>query len=280
MRIPRSHPTVWGSTPGPIAEADLAAYDRDGYLVLKDLLSDEEVNRYREELRRLNTDEDVRSDDRVVLEPDSEDIRSVFEAHLISPVFGELLRSRRLVSIARQVLGSDVYIHQSRVNFKPAFGGAEFDWHSDFETWHAEDGMPVPRAFSMSIALTENHPHNGPLMVIPGSHNTFVSCVGETPPNYHETSLRVHRLPIGSADRESLTDLANTHGIRQITGRAGSAVMFDCNILHGSNGNITPHPRSNIFVVFNSIENTLKEPYAALNRRPSHLASHDFSPIR
>lgn len=29
---------------------------------------------------------------------------------------------------------------------------------SDFETWHAEDGMPVPRAVSLSIALTDNYP--------------------------------------------------------------------------------------------------------------------------
>jgi hypothetical protein len=48
-----------------------------------------------------------------------------------------------VVGPARQLLGSDVYVHQSRVNFKPGFNGQDFYWHSDFETWHAEDGMPA-----------------------------------------------------------------------------------------------------------------------------------------
>src|SRR3546814_10756649 len=44
----------------------------------------------------------------------------------------------------------------SRLNYKPGFKGKEFYWHSDFETWHVEDGMPQMRALSMSILLAEN----------------------------------------------------------------------------------------------------------------------------
>ena len=55
------------------------------------------------------------------------------------------------MTIAEQILGSQVYIHQSRVNLKPGFKGKEFYWHSDFETWHIEDGMPRMRALSCSI---------------------------------------------------------------------------------------------------------------------------------
>lgn len=58
----------------------------------------------------------------------------------------------------RQILGSEVYIHQSRVNYKPGYGGTGFYWHSDFETWHSEDGMPRMRALSVSIALTSTCP--------------------------------------------------------------------------------------------------------------------------
>ncbi len=43
----------------------------------------------------------------------------------------------------------------------PGFTGSGFYWHSDFETWHAEDGMPSMRAVSCSIALTENFAYNG-----------------------------------------------------------------------------------------------------------------------
>ncbi|MEV5599414.1 ectoine hydroxylase [Streptomyces sp. NPDC052496] len=275
----REDPTVWSTAPGPLDPDQLSRYDRDGYLVLDALLTPEEVEHYRAELRRLGQDPQLRATDRVIREPDSDEIRSVFEAQKVSAVFAELIHSPRLADIARQVLGSDVYVHQSRVNYKPAFGGAEFDWHSDFETWHSEDGMPRPRAFSISVGLTDNHPFNGPLMVMPGSHKTFIPSVGETPPDYHKESLQVHRLTVGSVDHDSLTRMANEHGIHQVTGPAGSAVMFDCNILHGSNGNITPYPRSNIFIVYNSTENTLEEPYAAPRPRPLYLGNRDFTPI-
>ncbi len=74
---------------------------------------------------------------------------------------------------ARQILGSDVYVHQSRINVKPGFGATGFYWHSDFETWHAEDGLPNMRTVSVSIALTENFDTNGGLMIMPGSHKSF-----------------------------------------------------------------------------------------------------------
>jgi ectoine hydroxylase len=74
--------------------------------------------------------------------------------------------------------------------------------------------------------------------------------------------------------------MAHEYGIEQFTGPAGSALMFDCNVMHGSGNNITPFPRSNIFIVFNSVENTLVQPFAAPTPRPTFIASHDFTPVR
>jgi ectoine hydroxylase len=45
--------------------------------------------------------------------------------------------------------------------------------------------------------------------------------------------------------------------------------------MHGSNGNITPYPRSNVFFVYNSVENTLGEPFAAEHERPWFLGSRE-----
>ena len=55
------------------------------------------------------------------------------------------------------------------------------------------------RAVSFSIALTENYTHNGALMIMPGSHRTFVSCVGETPDDYYKTSLKSQN--VGTPDQ-------------------------------------------------------------------------------
>src|SRR3546814_3582850 len=96
----------------------------------------------------------------------------------------------RLAGVARFLLGDDVYVHQSRLNYKPGFVGKEFYWHSDFETWHVEDGMPQMRALSMSILLAPNTVLNGPLMIIPGSHRKYLTCVGETPEDHYRSSLK------------------------------------------------------------------------------------------
>ncbi|NVI91460.1 ectoine hydroxylase [Actinomadura sp. BRA 177] len=274
----RQDPVVYGTPQdGPIDGATLDSFEANGFLSVDQLLAPEEVEDYRAELRRLSADPEILADERTVTERGSNEVRSIFEVHKISEVFAALVRDPRVVGRARQILGSDVYVHQSRVNYKPGFTGKDFYWHSDFETWHAEDGMPRMRAVSISIALTENFVHNGGLMIMPGSHKTFVACVGETPDDHYKESLRGQE--IGTPDPNSLSILADKHGIELFTGSAGSATMFDCNCMHGSNGNITPFPRSNVFVVFNSVENTCTEPFSAPAPRPAFIGARDFSPV-
>ncbi|MFI9805461.1 ectoine hydroxylase [Streptomyces sp. NPDC052301] len=280
VTVPRQDPVVWGSpdTPGPIPTADLQAYERDGFLALDQLITPDEVEVYKRELDRLVGDPAIRADERSIVEPQSKEIRSVFEVHRISEVFANLVRDPRVVGRARQILGSDVYVHQSRINVKPGFGASGFYWHSDFETWHAEDGLPNMRTVSVSIALTENHDTNGGLMIMPGSHRTFLGCAGATPKDNYKKSLQMQ--DAGTPSDEALTSLASEHGIRLFTGRAGSATWFDCNCMHGSGDNITPFPRSNVFIVFNSVENTAVEPFAAPIRRPEFIGARDFTPVK
>ncbi|MFC4563156.1 ectoine hydroxylase [Nocardiopsis mangrovi] len=275
----RRDPAVWGEPgAGPLDHTDLTGYDAKGYLQVEALITADELALYSDELRRLREDPDLRSDERVIVERKSDEVRSVFEVHKFSRLFAELVRDPRVVGPARQILGSDVYVHQSRVNYKPGFSGTDFFWHSDFETWHAEDGMPRMRAVSVSIALTDNYEHNGALMIMPGSHKTFVSCVGETPRDHYRASLTSQE--IGTPDQGSLTILAEKHGIDVLSGPAGGATVFDSNCMHGSSGNITPFPRSNVFIVFNSVDNACVEPFAAEERRPAFLAARDFTPVK
>lgn len=246
-------------------------FEKNGYLFFKNLFNQNEVNMLKTELEKLANDEKAKNTEQYVTEPESGDVRSIFEIHKHNQLFKELSHDKRIVDVIRQLLGSDVYITQSRINRKPGFEGKEFYWHSDFETWHAEDGMPRMRAISCSINLTENFEFNGPLMVIPGSHKLFISCVGKTPENHYKISLK--KQEIGTPDKSNLEMLAKKNKIISANGPAGSAFFFDCNIMHGSAGNITPYSRSNVFFVYNSIKNQLTEPFNAKKPRPEHVAS-------
>ncbi|AKS33883.1 ectoine hydroxylase [Mycolicibacterium goodii] len=274
--IPRVDPTVWGSeADGPLNRKVLDHFSSQGYLVRPDTVADDRLTPLRQELDRIAADLDD-DDPRVIREPGGT-IRSIFEPHLLSDLVAQVVRLDTVLPVARQLLGSDVYIHQARINLMPGFTGTGFYWHSDFETWHAEDGMPAIRAVSCSIALTRNYPYNGSLMVIPGSHQTFYPCVGETPQDNHDTSLVAQT--VGVPDETTLTKAVDQTGIDQFTGAAGSALWFDANLLHGSGSNITPLPRSNVFLVFNSVDNALQEPFAAPRRRPEYLAARRAEPV-
>lgn len=258
---------------GPLAEESLSRYERDGFLWFKGFFSRERVEPFFDELRELGENKKQRKGEHIIADPDSGEIRSVFAMHRISKLFDKLTRDPRILGMVRQLLGSDVYIHQSRINDKFGFQGSGFNWHSDFETWHAEDGMPRMRAVSASLMLTDNSEFNGPLMLIPGSHHYFVPCVGTTPDDNWKKSLKQQRA--GVPDQESLQKLADQGGIEAPKGPPGSLLLFECNTLHASNKNLSPWPRSNLFFVYNSIENMIDEPYAAKEPRPEFLATRD-----
>lgn len=255
----------------PVDRSLIDSYAEQGFVVLDNVFTADEIAIFQQELELLRHDEKIQQSGKVISESNSTDVRSIFQVHESSAVFRELSADKRLVDLARYLLADEVYIHQSRLNYKPGFRGKEFYWHSDFETWHVEDGMPCMRALSMSIALTENFDSNGPLLLIPGSHKQYVACEGKTPENHYLSSLK--KQEYGVPPDDSLEMLAAQGGIVIATGKPGSVTVFDCNVMHGSNGNITPFPRSNAFFVYNAVSNKVVRPFSGQVPRPEHICT-------
>lgn len=253
-------------------------FDKNGYLLLENDFTPAEIRRFQRELQRLRSDPELLHRPEVITEPDSEAVRSIFRPHAFSPLFDRIGRSTRLLDIVQQLLGGPVYIHQSRLNIKPAFVGRSFSWHSDFETWHVEDGLPRMRCLSCSIFLTDNTRHNGALYVMPGSHRDYVSCSGVTPENNYRTSLQAQR--IGTPDPDMLGRLSECYDLADTCGPAGSLLIFDGNVLHCSPDNFSPWPRVDLFFAYNSVQNRPRAPFCGLAPRPAFLGSHDTRPLR
>merc|ERR1712137_1540019 len=72
-----------------------------------------------------------------------------------------------------------------------------------------------------------------------------------------------------------LREMADTYGMQHCSGPAGSVILFDCNLLHASHNNISPWERLNAFFVYNSVNNTPQQPFAADHHRPEHIATRD-----
>jgi ectoine hydroxylase len=272
---PRQDPVVWrrARANAPCSETEIAHYEENGFLILPDLFDPSEVAVLRDaaDAARARVASTIEPET-VIIEPESQSVRSIFAIHRQDEQIGALMRDPRLTGLARFILDDEIYIHQSRLNYKPGLTGRGFWWHSDFETWHIEDGMPRMRALSVSLMLTDNLVSNGPLLLINGSHKHYVACVGETPPEHFKASLR--KQEYGVPDHDSIAELAK-RGIRAAVARAGSAVVFDCNVLHGSSGNITPFPRSNLFFVYNALTNRCVAPFSGQPPRPEHIATRE-----
>lgn len=273
--LPRLDPVCWSAadTPPPVEARLIGDFDRDGFCILDSVFSLREVEALLAEVQRLQTDAATLNADTLITEPGSGQLRSVFSLHTQSPVFAALAADARLLPLAKYLLGGAVYLHQSRLNVKVGFDGESFQWHSDFETWHAEDGLPRMRTVSMTVLLHDNNSLNGPLMLMPGSHRCFLACAGATPDAHYLHSLR--RQEYGIPTDAQLTALAARYGIRVATGSAGSVVVFDCNVLHGSFNNMTPWPRGNAYFVYNALDNRPVMPFAAQGIRPEFVAARE-----
>ena len=267
----RREPTLWAASVaeaeqrGPLGAAELRTFAERGCLALDSVVPRRAVEALGREVAALAASRAPT----VIREAGSDAVRSVFAIHRTGP-FATFAQHPRVRAIARQILGSAVYVHQSRINLKAGSEGRAFAWHSDFETWHAEDGMPRMRALSVALALTDHTLANGPLRWVPGSHLTFLRCVGRTPAAHHRQSLRQQRR--GLPARSAVRALIGEGGVQRALGPAGSLFLFDCNLLHGSGPNGSTEPRHTAFIVFNSQRNRLRAPFGGTRPRPRFLA--------
>lgn len=282
--LPRREPTVWQAwhPAAPLDRFAVERYARDGFLILNDLFDDKEVIALQAEAQRLRQSGGDLDAETLITEPDPDAeggaaIRTIFALHRQSPLFARLAEDSRLVRPIEFLLNDDLGIMQSRLNDKPGFRGQPFQWHSDFETWHTEDGMPRMRAISASVLLSDNDHLNAPLMLIPGSHKTFLAVPGPTPADNHKTSLKAQS--VGVPTEAQLREQMQARGVIAATGEAGTVILFDCNLLHASTTNMTCFRRSNAFFVYSALSNALQRPYAAPRPRPPWIAERNPTPL-
>lgn len=205
-------------------------------------------------------------------EPTTGKIRSLLGFHKNDPC-RFLAEDAALTEIVSEIIGGQPYIHQSRINYKEGMESNGWKWHSDFETWHYQDGMPKMHCVTAMIALEDNTAANGPLMILPGSQNFFFSCEKPRRNSSAEENFADQKEGIPSSNAIAFA-MNNSQGrIDVLTCNAGDLVLFDCNVLHVSNPNVTPYGRKNLFFVYNRVDNALVEPFSGQKPRPIEMGT-------
>jgi ectoine hydroxylase len=245
-----------------LSRSQLQQLEEHGFLLLPQLFSTQEVALLRSRLPALFAEDHPGN----IVEQSSGVVRTCMGLHLRDPVFAALVRHPRLVEPAMQIRGEPLYVQQVKVNVKAAFTGEVWQWHYDFATHSAEDGVPEPLALNLHVFLDDVSEFNGPLYFIPGSHR-------HSPPRAHLDD-RTTSYPLWVVDREAVSTLTASGGLVSATGAAGTGLIFFDTLVHGSPGNISPWNRAIFSLILNPVSNALTSP-----TRPDHKHHRDLRPV-
>lgn len=236
-----------------VAQKDF--FEKEGYLVVKDLLSPEEVKACQEEIHLLHQfaagqasdTEKERADiarRHVQQEPFAKDktqgdalpvLRKAENTRQYSEVFKDLAQHPNLIAVLQNLIGDDLLLFRSTLMFKPAFHGSSHGLHQDSAYWP----MEPPRLVTVSIALNDATVENGCFKVVPRSHLWGVQEWGGIA-RQQDAEL---------TDRE---DVAKQQ--MDVPLSAGSALFFHSLMVHGSGPNASPHPRNTALYAYFSPE--------------------------
>jgi ectoine hydroxylase len=267
-----------------LTEAQQKSYADNGFLFLPGHFSAAEMEIIKNELPLVFQEDNQRR----VVEKDGRLVRSVYGSHNTNDVCRRLSEHPRLVEPSKELLGSDVYIYQFKINAKVALGGDLWEWHQDYIFWNMEDGMPTSRVTNALIFVDEITEFNGPLFLIPGSHkegmlNSAKEANGNGEPQsatYNDSPEWISSLTANlkySLDRKTVQRLVQQYGMVAPKGPQGSVLFFDSNMVHGSPNNMSPFDRAVVIVTYNSTANV---PLKTENRRPDFLVSNDYTAIK
>jgi ectoine hydroxylase len=252
-----------------LTPAQLETYERDGFIVLADLLTPREVAVMKSELGRLQGVDT----DHLVRERAGGVAKTIYHVHeadgpTASAPYYRVARAPRLLAPARQLLGDDaLYVYHSKCNLKTAIDGSVWAWHQDYGTWR-KDGVPAPQLTTALLMLDEPTEPGGCLYFIPGSHK-----VGSLEPEFNDsTGYKFFVVP----KPRLLEIMAHSPAPVPIIGKPGTVVFFHPNILHASGHNLSAHDRWQVYLVYNRVSN---RPHDVPAPRPDYVRSTNFAPL-
>lgn len=245
-------------------------YHENGFLKIEKSLSEDEVGNFKNKLEKFKT---LTSLPNVICEENG-DIRSIFAPENQEPLFSELIRDKRILKPCQQLINDKLYLYQYKLNLKEAFVGKFWEWHQDFPYWYYEDGIKAPNMISVMVLLDDVSSYQGPLLVIPKSHQNGIVDF------QHKAHLDTEKDSLINSLNSDLkytinNNLVKTHatenGIITLEGHKGSIIFFHPNIFHASNTNVSPFSRSTAILTYNSINNI---PETA-SSRPEYICYRD-----
>jgi ectoine hydroxylase-related dioxygenase (phytanoyl-CoA dioxygenase family) len=232
-RVRRLRPTV-------LDERQRERYFEEGFLVVPGAVSAAWLARLRavvaakiEESRGITA-----SDDQFDLAPDhgaeKPNIRRLRKAVDQHPDLWAFAQDASVVDLVADVLGPDLRFHSSKLNFKWSAGGDAVRWHQDIQAWpHTNCAV-----LTFGVYLEHTGTEQGPLTALPGTHRgplfeQFDDAGGWT----------------GALAARDVATLRTDTAV-ELSGPAGTVVLLDCRVVHGSAANYSDRMRPLLLNVY------------------------------
>jgi len=201
-----------GVTDDVLTQGEKHQLERDGFLPLRGILTPEEVSGFTKRMAELTAAEGDRAGLEVHQENGTDRLADLVNK---DPKFEVCFSHPRVLAAMKHVLGE---FKLSSLNSRAALPG------QGHQALHADAGHPVdPGAYEVcnSIWLLDDFtPENGATRVVPGSHRR------------------------GTMPADEMADPADEHPDQiQLTGKAGTVVVFNSHLWHGGTQNHTDKPR-------------------------------------
>ncbi len=226
---------------GPLKTDVLQAYERDGFVLARQMFDAEEID-----LLRRAAKEDRELDRRAFGRGDGEGgtVRLSLWNHPGDTIYGMFARCETIVNSAELILGGEVYHYHSKMIMKDAKVGGAWTWHQDYGYWY-QNGVLFPLLVSAFIAVDPATRENGCMQVLKGSH-----LMG-----------RIDHVLTGDqagADPERVREAQRRLETVYVEMDPGDVLFFHCNLLHRSDQNHSDKPRWAMICCYNAARN---DPY-------------------
>ena len=226
-----------------ISQEAIDSYERDGYVLLKDAFSPEEVGAMIDSIESGSS-----LDEHTVIRTDAQGKKTRLAIwHVLEDdIWGAASTSPSLVNNVRILLHQEISFFHGKVMLKEAHTGGAWEWHQDYGYWY-DQGFLYPWMLSAFVSLDRATVENGCLSVLRGSHR-----IG-----------RLNHVKIGSqfgVEPERMK-LIEPHFERVYCEMdPGSVLFFDSNLLHTSGPNESDHHRRSFITAYTALDNVqLKE---------------------
>ena len=248
-------------TPQVLTQAQREDYFENGYIKVENLIPEETLIELQGVIAKVldESRKETKSGAIFDLGPGHSSKKAVLRRLKKTDDYDEVFwnfASGLIADVATDLAGPDVVFHHSKLNFKWNDGNDDVKWHQDVQFFpHTNYNV-----FTIGCYLNDTGMENGPLGVIPGSHQEKLYDL------YHGEDWTGC---LNDADADSLS----MKDVEYLTGGAGSITIHNCRTLHFSPPSQSVEPRPLLLNCYTSAD---AKPYTP-HPDPS---SHAFSLVR